>query len=184
MQQTSTFEQQHQAEIQQNTFSQNDEITKIVGELQVLKTYLTTFQVCKKCRTCFQNYGNVYQGTTPLCKHCRRQPGIPVVIVRYNIIEHCSDSSVPIVTSQQFVILADLLSQDMLLSLNCLNQTVVKTTKIFDENRNIVRFVNTYENPLGSLFHETFPPERIMKQYSPLKHAVVGNFEYTKEIFK
>ena len=157
-------------------------VSNMTDELQLLKTYLSTFQVCKKCRTCFQNHGNVYQGTTPLCKHCRKKPGIPVVVIRFNNVEYCTDSPIPIITSQQFVILAELLSQDMLLSLNCLNHTVVRTTKVFDETCNIFRFVNSYENPLGSLFHETFPSNRVMKEYSPLKHTVVGNFEYTKEI--
>ena len=155
---------------------------RVSEELQLLKTYLSTFQICKKCRTCFQNHGQVYHGTTPLCKNCRKKPGVPVVIVRFHIVEYYADSSIPIVTSQQFVILAESLSQDMLLSLNCLHNTVVRTSKIFDEKLNISRFVTQYENPLGSLFHETFPSERMMKEYSPMKHTVVRNFEYTKEI--
>jgi hypothetical protein len=161
---------------------ESDGATRMAEELQLLKTYLSTFQICKKCRSCFQNHSNVYRGTTPLCKNCRKKPGIPVVLIRYNVAEYCTDSPIPIITSQQFVILAESLSQDMLLSLNCLHRTVVKTTKVFDATCNIFRFVNAYENPLGSLFHETFPSDRIMKAYAPQTHTVVGNFEYSKEI--
>ena len=160
----------------------NNHNHNITDELECLKNYLATFQVCKKCRTCFQNHVNIYQGTTPLCKHCRKNKGVPIVVVRYNIIEYIDNSTIPRITSQQFAIPMETLSKEMLLSLNYLDGTTIRTNKIYDETLDIFRFVNQYENQIGSLFHETFPSKHILAHYSPLTHTVIHNFEYCKEI--
>ena len=151
--------------------------------LQFFKTYLATFQICTKCRTVFQNHVNIYRGTTPLCKYCRENNRIPVVVVRYNVIEHMSDFEMPITASYQFVIPIETLSEEMMLSLNQLNNTVVTTVKIFDDTQKIFRFVNSYEHEDCSLFHEMFPSKRVLSHYSLTTHNVVANFQYTKEIY-
>jgi hypothetical protein len=160
-------------------------------DLQFVKNYIATFQVCKKCGVCFQNHTHVYQGTTPLCKPCRWSLRVPIVVIRYNIVNNME--AIPLIFTQQYAIPTSNISVDMMISLQYLNNTNIVAQRYTDinvdnnmdmDNNRIFKYKYTYENPLGSLFHEKFPQELVLLQYSPLQHHIVGNFEYTKTICK
>ena len=160
------------------------------NDFQFVKNYLATFQVCKRCGVCFQNHTRVYQGTTPLCKPCRWSLRVPIIVIRYNIINNME--AVPLILTQQYAIPVSNMSADMMMSLQSLNNTTIISQRYYnliinhndDDENCILQYKYTYENQLGSLFHEKFPKELILNQYSPVLHHIVGNFEYTKNICK
>jgi len=150
----------------------------VLAQLELVKSYLATFQTCKNCGACFQNRNTVYHGTTPLCKHCR-ETREHIILVHY----HIQDQTVspPIKFSQCYAIPMSRLSTDFIVSLNALHNTTILSKAEEDEHGVIIRR-NKYKDFRGSLFHEHFPPEWIYKSYNPRRHDVIKQYEFGKAI--
>ena len=149
----------------------------ISDQLELIKSYLATFQTCKNCSTCFQNRHNVYEGATPLCKRCRTHGKKSVVMIQYNTIDSTIGPAVEM--TFRYVIDVDLLNANMIESLHALHGTVVITER--DTTGDMVKYNTYYENDRGALFHETFPTQHI-QDYRPLHHHIIQTFEYPKQL--
>lgn len=148
-------------------------------ELNLLRSYLATFQSCQKCGLCFQNRHTVYRGTTPLCQRCR-QGRVPGVVIHYTV----TDFTVAPPVSQHHTVFVAMkhLDVDAIASLKALHRTTVRSQKIVNEE-GLLHQVNRYADDRGAYFHEAFPSNFLQSHYSPLKHDIVAEYEYAREIY-
>jgi hypothetical protein len=148
-------------------------------KFDLLKTYIATFQTCRKCGMCFQNRNQVYQGQVPLCHKCRMHHRPAVVVVKFKTIDHTHPSQ--IVMKEEYVIPIDELDIDMIASLNALHHTMITSQPIEDDQGIHIR-KTSYPNSKGQLFHETFSRQQYLGKFNPFHHDPVKFYKYTKII--
>lgn len=154
-------------------------------EFELLKTYVMTLQTCKKCGVCFQNRFRVYCGEFPLCHTCRRLNRHPVAVVNYKTIDMrdtYNDSSSHFSTKEQYVIPIKQLSLEMLESLNALQNTIISSVKVVDDESGLLKRILVYEDPRGEYFFTQFKQvfERYRKPFNSQKYSAHKIYNFTK----
>lgn len=154
-------------------------------EFELLKTYVMTLQTCKKCGVCFQNRFRVYCGEFPLCHTCRRLNRHLVAVVNYKTI-HMRDTpnnNLPqFSTKEQYVIPMKKLSIEMLKSLNALQNTIISSVKVIDDESGLSKRILVYEDPVGEYFFTHFKQvfECYKKPFNSMKYSAHKIYNFTK----
>ena len=148
-------------------------------KFDLLKTYIATFQTCRKCGVCFQNRNHIYQGQVPLCHKCRTHHRPAVVVIKFKTVDYTQPS--PITMKEEYVIPIEKIDIDMIASLNALHHTVITSQRVSDEQGIHIRKL-LYPNSKGQLFHETFSREQYLDKFNPFHHDPIKIYKYTKEI--